>query len=195
MKPIIGYRLWDLIEFTKDEKMILTSYTSESQWIPGKIMEADKLPNFIPTISGYGDKKCHGIHAFKNINDALHYIQLSEVPTILGTVYLWGTIIEHEKGYRAQFAYPCSLEFLIDTRTAYYDAERKKLIENSLRNVYGCDVSDFTHTGIRVYEDGTKVGFENGSVYYSKLIHHYDPTTKMHKYNTLYFKDGVQFTI
>ncbi len=46
-----------------------------------------------------------GIYAFKTPADLIYEaIGLR----IVGTVYLWGRIIEHEHGYRAQYAYPAS---------------------------------------------------------------------------------------
>ena len=38
---------------------------------------------------------------------------------IIGQVYLWGRVIEHEHGYRAQFAYPKSLIIYLKHLLAY----------------------------------------------------------------------------
>jgi hypothetical protein len=43
-----------------------------------------------------------GIYAYKNAVQLDH----SDKPYAAGEVYLWGRIIEHETGYRAEFAYP-----------------------------------------------------------------------------------------
>jgi len=59
---------------------------------------ADELP--------YSDCTC-GVYAAKNIE---HLRQLGyERRGIQGEVYLWGTLVEHKLGWRAQFAYPKSL--------------------------------------------------------------------------------------
>ena len=48
-----------------------------------------------------------GVYAAKNIE---HLRQLGyEGRGIRGEVHLWGTVVEHERGWRAQFAYPKSL--------------------------------------------------------------------------------------
>src|SRR6266481_1046762 len=48
-----------------------------------------------------------GVYATKNIE---HLRQSGyERYGIHGEVYLWGTVIEHERGWRAQFAYPKNL--------------------------------------------------------------------------------------
>jgi hypothetical protein len=45
-----------------------------------------------------------GIHAVKTLN---HFRNAGyQRFAIHGQVYLWGTVVEHELGYRAQFAYP-----------------------------------------------------------------------------------------
>jgi hypothetical protein len=46
--------------------------------------------------------KC-GIHAIKNLYQYKPYYGKL---LIRGQVYLWGLIVEHELGYRAEFAYP-----------------------------------------------------------------------------------------
>ena len=49
-----------------------------------------------------------GIYAVKNLNNVVveYRDTWSDFPIIFGKVALWGKIIEHEKGYRAEFAYP-----------------------------------------------------------------------------------------
>jgi len=54
-----------------------------------------------------GDVRRDGVHAFKSQSDALTEYALTAcrvVPVAIGTVMLWGEVIEHERGYRAEFA-------------------------------------------------------------------------------------------
>jgi hypothetical protein len=53
-----------------------------------------------------------GIYAARDANhlEILHYAQQG----ICGEVYLWGKVVEHEQGYRAQFAYPKNFVIPID---------------------------------------------------------------------------------
>lgn len=53
-----------------------------------------------------------GVHAFKSTHELSNYINGVAVPsaTIYGTVALWGDIVEHELGYRAQFARVLSID-------------------------------------------------------------------------------------
>jgi hypothetical protein len=105
---VIAYRAW----IEKDG--FLCSVAADRIWAPGEAMEAAK--DFTP----HGEDG--GVHAFKEragefeayVDGATaYYAQYSRgVPDILmrrpiiGEVRLWGEVIEHELGYRAQYAYP-----------------------------------------------------------------------------------------
>jgi hypothetical protein len=54
----------------------------------------------------HSDCTC-GVYAAKNLEHLLQYGY--ERRGIHGEVYLWGTVVEHKLGWRAQFAYPKSL--------------------------------------------------------------------------------------
>lgn len=124
MEPIIGYRAW----IFKDNYLYSPFYI-KCGWTFGRPL---KFKNYSYE-SGF-----EGIYAFKTkeflkkeFRDKFitHYIPKFEVkydehdipissfnPTkleeyllIRGEVYLWGKIVEHEFGYRAEFAYPKKL--------------------------------------------------------------------------------------
>lgn len=52
----------------------------------------------------------NGVYAFKTARDFL--TELADHMQVYGKVALWGDVIEHELGYRAQFAKVISLEAL-----------------------------------------------------------------------------------
>ena len=57
----------------------------------------------------------YGIHAAKPEHESL--LEYERYPcsiVITGRVALWGKVIEHEKGYRAQYAYPLTLDHCND---------------------------------------------------------------------------------
>ena len=55
--------------------------------------------------SGIEDHNAIGIHAWKDQQQAIKYgMEYSAGWVVLGKVRLWGTVIEHERGYRAEFA-------------------------------------------------------------------------------------------
>jgi hypothetical protein len=55
------------------------------------------------------DPQCScGLHGTRDVEPLRH----TKNPTVLGTVALWGRVIEHELGYRAEFAYPQRLRLV-----------------------------------------------------------------------------------
>lgn len=99
---IIGHRMWSV-----KGGNLLTSFSAESAWFPGEPMkDATKSAREID------DHNQVGVWAFKNPYDLGH--QFNGTQGIFGTVWLWGTVIEHEKGYRAQFAAIRSLDHASD---------------------------------------------------------------------------------
>lgn len=88
---VLAYRCWQLAG-----DFILS--LNGAVWIPGE-----------PMIGVNVDiENSNGVHAFKDIDDARKYSTDREM--VIGVVKLWGTIIEHETGYRAEFAKP--IEFI-----------------------------------------------------------------------------------
>jgi DNA-binding CsgD family transcriptional regulator len=108
ISPIIGYRVWQW-----DGSRIAS--LNVQPWLAGRAMEATcnlGRPHQAPQT----DCTC-GIYAVKTAE------QLYRMSSggIFGEVYLWGTVVEHELGWRAQFAYPKNLilPFEITRRTGW----------------------------------------------------------------------------
>lgn len=93
---IIGHRVWRV------KGGLLMSMAVNKVWAPGEPMQGE--------VKG-GD----GVHAFKSKSETLsqYYPYYGEQPTALGTVALWGEVIEHEKGYRAEFGKVLSLDMVM----------------------------------------------------------------------------------
>jgi len=98
---LIGHRAWKV-----EGGNLLRSYSAGSAWFPGLAMQ-DKI--------GKGqeidDHNTAGIWAFKDPYELAHEFY-DEIRSggVFGTVWLWGTVIEHECGYRAQYASIRSLD-------------------------------------------------------------------------------------
>lgn len=90
---IIGYRAWML-----DSKGFLRGmFMSDYVWLPGKVEHA-------PVVDRTWGA---GLHAFKTLADAKAQYGMYATPTAsvaFGRVALWGEVIEHESGYRAEYA-------------------------------------------------------------------------------------------
>ena len=104
---IIGWRAW------KYDGRELWSACVAAVWLPGEPMGRDHPE----TKHGLNP----GVHAWKTRARAEHYAadwfdgSLPQVGRtyILGTVALWGEVIEHEHGYRAEFGKPHSLDVCV----------------------------------------------------------------------------------
>ena len=73
-----------------------------------------------------------GIHAFKDPGDAVRQYPIG-ARRVFGTVALWGEVIEHEIGYRAEFARVASLDYL-----GGMEPEEVVMLER-LRKIYGVE--------------------------------------------------------
>jgi hypothetical protein len=116
---IIAHRAWRLYP----DGVLHSVYRDKIEWIPGKPMTGDVR-------HGYG------VHAFKDFDLVEKYAYESQTswiirvvwieengrPTcetppadtfVFGTVALWGEVVEHERGYRAEFAKIVSLDSIV----------------------------------------------------------------------------------
>jgi hypothetical protein len=83
----------------------LESLFNPTIWPAGKPLRAERFTDYE-----------NGIHAWRSRDEALAYGEFIGAPTevrILGQVDLWGTVIEHERGYRAEYAQVVSLDEVI----------------------------------------------------------------------------------
>lgn len=90
---MLGWRCWN-IDFKKN---LLVSYSHDYIWTPGT-QEASAIPT---------EHNTDGFYSLKSYQQVLDYIvnnRLVKVPMVLGTIEIWGQIIEGELGLRAQYA-------------------------------------------------------------------------------------------
>jgi hypothetical protein len=100
---LIGWRVWRITSLG-----YLRSLTADAIWLPGVPMEAPAV------VDSHGATKTGGtdlgIHVFKERNGAIleveNYASRYEqhVGYAVGSVLLWGEVVEHERGYRAERA-------------------------------------------------------------------------------------------
>jgi hypothetical protein len=121
--PVIGYRAWGWVGSG------LKSFHGEL-WVPGEPLAAACLCHQAP------HQLCTcGIYAAKSLNQLqrMGYADLG----VYGEVYLWGTIVEHSFGWRAQFAYPKTL--VLPRRHFQCDQRELKRFVRPLTS-YGADI-------------------------------------------------------
>ena len=114
ISPIIGYRVWQW------DAAGLKSLNGEL-WFPRQALSAVCKADTRNSISGLARTvhdvaelpsfKCTcGVYAAKNI-EHIHKCGYGKFG-VRGEVFLWGRVVEHERGWRAEFAYPKSLALL-----------------------------------------------------------------------------------
>jgi hypothetical protein len=173
ISPVIGYRAWRW-------KATGLQSLNGSPWLPGRPMvagcgpRAGTIASRAESAHGAGaDELPHadctcGVYAAKNLE---HLRQIGYTRRgIRGEVYLWGTVVEHRLGWRAQFAYPKSL-FLPPTTIPFKLTEMEARLKTLI--AFGADiflVSD--HESIRFWTNDS--GFDAvGVEYLLKTRHEY----------------------
>ena len=152
ISPVVGYRVW------RWNATGLRSLNGEP-WLPGRPLAAEcrvaAHGTRVKAVHGpYGlpQPACTcGVYAAKNIE---HLRQSGyEGRGIHGEVYLWGTVVEHRLGWRAQFAYPKSLFLpfhLVPFTLAELDTRLNTLI------AFGADIFVARDDeGVRLWKNGS----------------------------------------
>jgi len=142
MEPIIAYRVWD-----RTERGLLGGKGVTHTWIPkqpevamcraqggGWMFNDPEQAHVVCDRSGVWSRASApvagctcGIYALKNEADLWQQFHGGEID-VWGSVKLWGRIIEHDTGYRAEFAYPDRLHV------------RGREFAARVADLYGCDV-------------------------------------------------------
>lgn len=84
----------------------LTSLVADNFWAPGEVMEG----------SPGRDTELTGVNAFKKGSQAIRDYGADgtkKSPRVVGRIALWGEVVEHQYGYRAEFGIPLSLDYII----------------------------------------------------------------------------------
>lgn len=123
---IMGWRAWRINQNLDGSMRLASLHHSEYEWEPGVVAQVSELDTK-KNKSGHSN----GIYAFKNRTHLLTHLEENKDclgTHVIGRVALWGDVIEHELGYRAECAYPYQL---------YAPAP----LATELHNIYGCDVT------------------------------------------------------
>jgi hypothetical protein len=82
-----------------------------------------------------GDVRTHGIYSFRDVTRSQedYWYSTGTEPLLFGAVKIWGEVVEHEAGYRSQFAKIVSLD--------YGDSELLHKFRKIYRVNHGCPVA------------------------------------------------------
>ncbi len=134
-EPLLGWRIWRVV----DDRICAVVWGTP--WQPRERFEAQCrsepstfwIAERLPPAHGTPGAACEcGIYAFKTQTEAALLAQekVDHDVIALGRVSLWGRVLEGERGYRSQYAYPYNLVLL-------GGSER---LARTLRGLYAVDV-------------------------------------------------------
>lgn len=147
-EPIVGWRAWRVINYERHGGLTeprLQSLTGREKWEPMTRLEGHCVPN--KASFGYTDapRVAHeapwpnclcGVWATRErVDSEREMLQGGSGLYAMGEVYLWGRVLEFERGWRARYAYPKSLILL--------GGDEAKADE--LRRLYGVPVTCGPH--------------------------------------------------
>jgi hypothetical protein len=115
---LIGWRVWCVVE--RGGELLLGSVIADELWPRESALVATCRAHQIPSNSLLPDRSAEheapaagctcGIYAAREPSTVWTYLrgrdEAGTVARVLGRVLLWGRLVEHEHGWRAQFAYP-----------------------------------------------------------------------------------------
>lgn len=115
-EAIAGWRIWNLSRDGAGPRL-QPAGSGVDPWEPRRRVEARCGVPALLTV-GIGphkapDIRCRcGIYASRSLDEFERPRPAWPPSPVVGTVALWGTVVEHERGWRAQFAYPARLRMV-----------------------------------------------------------------------------------
>jgi len=108
--PLVGFRIWGVVQSPSGPRLQSASSGfsgGTTLWTPYQAFGASCLA---ARDCGAAPNPAHncGVHSFRTLDDALRWAgDIARVrPVVIGTVRLWGKVVESVRGWRAELAYP-----------------------------------------------------------------------------------------
>ena len=112
-QPVDGWRVWNLHLDRAGHPELLPAGSGVDAWRPREPVQARcGKPSLLRAGRSHPapDPRCTcGIYARREPDRSARVTPSYPVPPVIGTVSLWGRVIEHEEGWRGAFAYPSRL--------------------------------------------------------------------------------------
>ena len=115
-EPIEGWRAWNL-SGTEGRPLLEPAGSGSGAWQPRSAMIARcRVPALLTVGVGRHDApdpRCTcGIYAGRSVDVFGRMRPAWPPPPVIGTLAMWGRIVEHERGWRARYAYPSRLRLV-----------------------------------------------------------------------------------
>lgn len=135
--PIVAWRLWYTPVIDERFRPILHSPVYGTVWPHGEPLQAECAEcKSTPSALGH---HC-GICGWKSASDIpTTTASASDRFVIAGQVSLWGKVAEHERGWRAEYAYPYGLAVMHSSLTS--DEDVLLQVARKLAGAYGVEVT------------------------------------------------------
>jgi hypothetical protein len=120
VEPVVGWRIWNLSEDTAEDmagpRLWPAGSGGDLAWPPRRPVEARcTIPRWLRTGGAHEPPglgcRC-GIYAATSLDVFARERPAWPPPTVVGRVSLWGRVVDHDRGWRAQFAYPARLRLV-----------------------------------------------------------------------------------
>ena len=140
VEPILGWRIWRLRIDPETEAVapVLESCVYGEPW-----PERQAFTAYCPEHEKPEPRCGCGIHAVTTRAAALEWAGWAQSalphPIALGQVQLWGRVLPHSAGYRAERAYPYELGVLVSENLEVADTRR---LERLLQAAYLVDITE-----------------------------------------------------
>jgi hypothetical protein len=116
-QPIVGWRRWNLVDGAEAAPVLAPAGSGVDTWPHKRAAEArcgaPRLlrRGFRPHPSPDFSCTC-GIYVSNELDVGERSTPAYPPPPVVGTASVWGRVIEHERGFRAEFAYPARLRLV-----------------------------------------------------------------------------------
>ncbi|MCL5669707.1 MAG: hypothetical protein M1423_00145 [Acidobacteria bacterium] len=117
VQPLVGWRAWKVWAPRTGSAPcpVFSSVILDTSWVPRRRFTAEHSFDLGAKCHGLLKLDCScGVYAFKDPIEAFIYMMQvrdrllgMSVEVALGSVNLWGRVVDCESGYKAQYAYPC----------------------------------------------------------------------------------------
>jgi hypothetical protein len=141
ISPIVGYRAWlwgdsGVRSFMGQPWLPMQPLEAQCRASGGGTLqtrlETDDSVHRVPAM----ECSC-GIYATKSLHHLRQTGYYRSRSAVYGEVYFWGSVVEHESGWRAQFAYPLSLHIRLEN-LPFTIASIQSRVRSLIR--YACDL-------------------------------------------------------